>query len=83
MIHDKLWSLIKQRPFRPFRVHLTDGRSLDVPYRGMTLLAETYINIGIPITEGPRPICGDMVHVPLKLIDHVEEISDATTSLAP
>jgi hypothetical protein len=73
MIRDQLQTLLRQRPFQPFRVHLTDGRSYDVPYRGMTLLADTFINIGIPITEGPHPICSHTEHVPFKDIDRIEE----------
>lgn len=73
MIEDQLQNLLRRRPFQPFRLHLTDGRVFDIPYKGMTLLAQNYINIGIPISEGPHPICDHTEHVRLRLIDRIEE----------
>jgi hypothetical protein len=73
MIREKLQTLVRRRPFVPFRVHLRDGRVFEVPFRGMTLLAQNYIKIGIPISEGPQPLCDHTEYVPLRLIDRVEE----------
>jgi hypothetical protein len=82
MIREKLQTLVRQRPFQPFRVHLNDGRVFDVPYRGMTLLAQNFVKIGIPITEGPHPICDHTEYVPLELIDRIEELIDRKPPLA-
>ncbi len=77
MLREKLDSLLRRRPFLPFRVHVKDGRIYEVPYRGMTLLAEQYIKIGIPITKGHHPICDHTEFVPLELIERIEESSDS------
>jgi hypothetical protein len=73
MYYEKLQTLLHQRPFVPFRVHITDGRSYDVPYIGMALLTQSYINIGIPITKGHHPICDHVEHVRFNRIDRIEE----------
>jgi hypothetical protein len=72
MIREQLQSLLHQRPFR---VRLTDGRSYEVRYPYMNLLAQTYIKIGIPESEGPHPICDHTEYVPFKEIDRIEEIN--------
>jgi hypothetical protein len=74
-IRDKLQQLIHSRPFVPFRLHLIDGRTFDVPFRGMTLLGRDFIKVGIPLTEGPHPICDHTEFLPLRLIDRVEELT--------
>jgi hypothetical protein len=77
MLREQLQNLLQQRPFRPIRVYLTDGRALDIPYVGMTLLAQTFVNIGIPITQGPHPICDRLEHVPFPLIERLEALPAA------
>jgi hypothetical protein len=59
---------------------LTNGRVFDIPYTGMTLLAETYVNIGIPITQEPHPICDRLEHVPLRLIERIESITSTPSA---
>jgi hypothetical protein len=75
MWRDQLQQRLRRRPFQPFRVYLSDGRVLDIPYAGMTLLAQTYVNIGNPVTAGPHPICDRLVHVPLTLIQRIDDLS--------
>ena len=82
MIREQLQSLVRRRPFQPFRIHLTDGRVLNIPYTGMTLLAHNYINIGIPVTEGPQPICDRLEHVPFSLIQRIEDANNSAPSQA-
>ncbi len=77
MIREQLQHLIRQRPFQPFRVYLTDGRALDIPYVGIPLLAQTFVDIGIPATQGPHPICERLEHVPFPLIERIEAIPAA------
>ncbi len=82
MIREKLQTLVRQRPFVPFRVHLNDGRIFDVPYSGMTLLGQNFIKIGIPITQEPHPICDHTEYVPFQLIDHIEDLIDKRPPVA-
>ena len=79
-IRDQLQALLRQRPFRAFRVHLTDGRTFDVRYPRMNLLAESYIKIGIPESEGDDPVCDHTEYVPFKLIERIEEAAASQSS---
>src|SRR2546423_797033 len=51
----ELRQLLRQRPFQPFRVHLTDGRVFEIRYPDINLLGETFFSIGIPEPNVPDP----------------------------
>lgn len=70
----ELQRLLRQRPFQPFRVVVSDGRTYDIRYPRMNLLAESYINIGIPDETGSRPLCDHTEHVRLDQIIHTEAL---------
>jgi hypothetical protein len=38
MLGEEIHNLLHAQPFRPFRVHITDGRTLEVPHPDFTLL---------------------------------------------
>jgi hypothetical protein len=82
MVRDKLQTLVRRRPFVPFRLHLTDGRVFDIPFTGMTLLGQNFIKIGIPITREAHPICDHTEYVPLKLIERIEDLIDQRPPVA-
>jgi hypothetical protein len=77
MIREKLQELLRQRPFQPFRVHLTDGRVYDIQFPEINLLGQSYINIGIPEPNNPDPFYDRLVYVPLSLISHLEPLPTA------
>jgi hypothetical protein len=74
--YEELKRLLRQKPFRPFRVILRDGRYYEVHPR-MNLLAETFINIGIPAPDLKPPICDHTEHVKLADIVRIEVDSSA------
>ncbi len=78
--YEELYRLLRQKPFRPFRVILRDGRHYDVHPR-MNLLAETFINIGIPAPDLKPPICDHTEHVKLAEIVRIEDLSNDTSSV--
>src|SRR5436190_1510625 len=80
MVREQLRTLLRQRPFRAFRVHLTDGRVFDVRYPRMNLLAPTFIKIGIPESNGPDPMCEYTEYVPFTLIARIEEMNSSQPS---
>lgn len=41
MRHSDLLNRLEDRPFRPFRVHLTDGTIVDVPDAGMVIVGRS------------------------------------------
>ncbi len=72
MNRETLQCLLRQRPFQPFRVILRDGRTFEIKYPRMNLLAESFIKIGIPDETGPKPLCDHTEYVRLEEIAQTE-----------
>ena len=70
----QLRQLLNELPSKPFRVVTKDGRTYEVRYPRMNLLAETYIKIGIPDLSGPFPMCDHTEYVGFSQIDKIELI---------
>lgn len=68
----ELQRLLKQQPFQPFRVYVSDGRVYDVRYPRMNLLAQSYVLIGIPYHALPEPGCDHTEQVWLNQIERIE-----------
>ena len=51
MTADELRKLLQDRPFRPLRLHLADGRTREIRHPEMALVSESLIAIGIPRDE--------------------------------
>jgi hypothetical protein len=50
---EEVCQLLRQHPFRPFRVHLTDGRAFDVPQPFWSTGSSDFFGVGI--AEGDKP----------------------------
>jgi len=77
MLRERLQHLLRQRPFRPFRIELNDGRVFEIHFPEINLLGQSYIDIGIPEPDNPDPYYDHLVFVPLSLIRHVELLPEA------
>ena len=77
MDHDELQRLLRQRPFQPFRLLVSDGRVYEIRNPRMNLLAESFIKIGIPSAIYSEPICDHTEYVRLDQIVRVEPLSAA------
>lgn len=73
--HDEMQRLLRQRPFQPFRVFVSDGRVYDVRHPRMNLLATSFIKIGVPAPDLPEPICDHTEYVQLDQILRVEPLA--------
>jgi hypothetical protein len=81
MQHDTLREWLKRRPFQPFRVHLTDGRTFVIRQPRINLLAQTFIKIGIPEPGDPDPwSCDHTEYVPLAQITQLEPLVATSSS---
>jgi hypothetical protein len=40
--------IVDERPFRPVRIHLTDGKSYDIRHPEMVLVAKRELIVGLP-----------------------------------
>jgi hypothetical protein len=71
---DELRRLKRQRPFKPFRVHLQDGRIYEARYPNLILVSDGHITIGFPLPgdPDPEPLYDKTVSVPYWYITKVE-----------
>ena len=81
MDRSTLYEWLKLRPFQPFRVHVADGRILDITRPRTNLLAQTFIKIGIADPEDSGPLsCDHTEYVPLAQITRLELMSAPSSS---
>ena len=74
---------LRQRPFRPFRVHLADGRTFDIRFPEINMVGKAFFDIGIPVPEDPDPVFDTTVTVPLAEITGVEVLTVPAPPVAP
>ena len=63
---------LHQRPFQPFRVTLTDGRTYDIRHPELAMVGRNTIEIGLPAPEDSTPIYDRLVTVRLLHIMQIE-----------
>jgi hypothetical protein len=54
MTSEELIELLAERPFKPLRLHLADGRIREIRHSEMAIVAEDTIAIGVSRDEGSR-----------------------------
>lgn len=79
MTPDELLKALRERPFRPFRVALTDGRAIEVRHPELVLLGRRTAIIGIPALGETEPFYDDRVTVDLLHIVSVEPLRPASS----
>jgi hypothetical protein len=73
MTAEELIELLAERPFKPLRLHLSDGRIREIRHPEMAVVAEDAIAIGVPRDEGSR-IAYKITHCSIQNIVEVEPI---------
>ncbi len=71
---EELQRLLRQRPFQPFRVYLSEGQTYDVLYPQLTLITRTTLAIGYPDASNPD-LADHVVLVGPEAIQRVELLS--------
>ena len=69
MTHKDLRDLIQMSPFKPFRLHLADGKSLRVPHPDLALVTAGYVVVA---NQMPGGVPGDVSLIPYEHIARVE-----------
>jgi hypothetical protein len=72
MTHDEMKQLLRQKPFVPFRVYVSDGREYDVRHPRMNLLTDDYILIGRPVPDLKPPSGSPLEQVRFENIVRIE-----------
>ena len=71
----ELLDVLGQRPFRPFRVHLTDGANFDVRHPELCVPGRGSAFIGLQAPGDPEPVFDRHVIVDLSHIVRIEPLS--------
>jgi hypothetical protein len=75
---------VRRRPFQPFRITLTDGRTCDVVHPEMAMVGHRTVALGLPRPNGPELIYDRLVTVSFLHIMQIEPIpSDAAPTNGP
>jgi hypothetical protein len=81
---EELRELLDRKPFQPFRVRVSDGRSFDIRYPELSLLGESVFIIGIPAPDDPNPRLYDrQAWVMLNMIDAIEPLPGSNPPRPP
>lgn len=71
MTAEELIELLAERPFKPLRLHLADGRVREIRHPEMAVVAQDSVAIGIPSDDEPR-IAIKITHCSLPNIVEIE-----------
>jgi hypothetical protein len=78
MLPDDVYRLLKQQPFHPFRLHLSNGRSFDVRHPELAMVGVSAVLIGAPAAGLSKPVFADYDVVALAHINNVEFLASPT-----
>jgi hypothetical protein len=67
-------ALLRQRPFEPFRLVLTDGTRYDIQHPELLIVERSTVKIGFPAASLPMPLTHREVVVSLLHIIRLEPI---------
>ncbi|MFW5681568.1 MAG: hypothetical protein ACOC1G_01050 [Phycisphaeraceae bacterium] len=74
---DNLRERLRRQPFKPFRVHLSDGKSYDVLHPEMMLLTKSWVSIAIYDETPDRDAVPDRdVHISPMHITSTEDLPE-------
>jgi hypothetical protein len=74
---EELLQVLRQRPFRPFLVHVSDGRTFEVRYPDMHIVGTTFFMLGIPETDQADPFADHFEVIDLAQIRGIEPCLDS------
>ena len=80
MRSEDIWAFRRRKPFQPFRLILTDGRTYEVHHPELVMVGRTMLAVGFPSPGDPEPICERFTTVSLLDIMRVEPLEPSTTA---
>lgn len=72
-----LLRFVQERPFRPFRLTLTDGRTMDIHHPELVIVGQSTAAIGIPSPRYAEPVSDRLVEVSLLHVMQLEHLPEA------
>ena len=77
---DDLQEFLSERPFKPMRLTLTDGRTYEIHHPEMLMIGRTAVVIGVPRAGELRPVYDRAITVSHS---HIMQIEPLQTPTAP
>ncbi|MFL5242926.1 MAG: hypothetical protein ACJ8FY_12525 [Gemmataceae bacterium] len=75
---DDIQRLLHEKPFKPFRIHLSNGRTHEVRHPELAMVGRTTMLIGKPAPDLPPTAYDDFAIVTLLHINDVERLPGGT-----
>lgn len=72
MTKNDIQDLVRHSPFKPFRLHLADGKDLRVPHPDFALVAADYVVVANELTDGSP---GSINLIPYEHIVRIEMLA--------
>jgi hypothetical protein len=71
---------LQHKPFQPFRLTLTDGRTYEIRHPELAMVGRSSVAVGVPAPGDPNPVYDHLVTVSLLHVMQVEpmEMSGAS-----
>ena len=82
MHREDISQYLRERPFRPFRLLLSNGTTYDIRHPEMAIPTLGSVNIGIPAAQAPPPSADAVVVVSLMHIVQIEHIAPTPAASA-
>ncbi len=81
---DELRAILNRKPFQPFRVRVSDGRTYDIRYPELSMVGESVFIIGIPAPDDANPRFYDrQAWIMLNMIDGIDPLPETAATSTP
>jgi hypothetical protein len=80
---DELRSLLRRRPFRPFRIAMSNDEKFEVWHPEMAIVASSIVAVGLGRPNDPEPTADKVIWLDLNQIVHIEPLSMQPASQEP
>jgi hypothetical protein len=77
---DDVLEKLKTVPFKPFRLHLSDGTKFDIRHPECAIVTRSKVVVGVPDTKGPQGLAQRTVDCSLLHITHMTDVNGGTKS---
>jgi hypothetical protein len=70
---EELYEMLRQRPFQPIRLHISNGKTYDIRHPEMAIVARSFVTIGLTGANGSG-IASGVIHRSLSHIVQVKPL---------
>ncbi len=81
-MRERILQLLRQQPFQPFRLHLTNGMVHVIRHPDHLMVAQTYLVVGVPVSDTATHEVSEVINRSLLHVVAVEPFIAATPPAA-